>query len=213
MGGAVRAPGQAVFEEVRAARWRFFPASQTGTLPCATRTTAVRRALCHEHDRCPPCLVPRARPLSAVPCATLTRAVRPAAHADTAASGAERWVALDERRGVVFSGRGQLRAFVVPRARRLEVSRVRLRVTATASPRDANSLQLSSLNLYGDGAMPASLTAAEPKDASAEEAAAGFARAVACGGGCSGGPEGVLWLKVRAVGHTRKRGLQGAGNC
>lgn len=72
-----------------------------------------------------------------------------AATTSTAAAppGAEHWVAVDERAGERFAARNQLRSF--PAAAHVAARRWRLRVTRTAEPGAANSVQLACLNLYG----------------------------------------------------------------
>lgn len=64
------------------------------------------------------------------------------------AAGAEegRWQALDVRRGVSFPGRHALLSFQVASPR--PCISYRLRVTATARPQEANSVQISCVNLY-----------------------------------------------------------------
>jgi hypothetical protein len=128
------------------------------------------------------------------------------------------WAPLHEVRGARFSARGQLRAFVVPRARRVPCTRFRLRVTSTACPPDANSLQLSCVSLYTDAALPPSATSAELVDASPADAAVGVASALSVsasssyssgsasspspsggGGGGGGGLGGPLLLPPKSV--------------
>lgn len=65
-----------------------------------------------------------------------------------ASSDSEGWVVLHERKGHRFTRRHQLCSFIVPQEARVASRRWRLRITRTAEPSAANSVQLSCWNLY-----------------------------------------------------------------
>jgi hypothetical protein len=77
------------------------------------------------------------------PCCWLLEAV------DTSSGNdAHTWVVLDQRENEQFSQRNQLRSFSVPASARMASRQWRLRVTRTAEPATANSVQICCWNLY-----------------------------------------------------------------